>query len=233
MPNDYFPDTDNGIASWTKQLVAKLAPDPQALGVPQDLFDSYASLVADFADALRQTVNRNTCTRVQILLKNQLKKQVETSSREVGRLILAQPVLSLQVRVELGFGDPEMRVRTTGIPETAPRLSITPTDDKTLQVRLQSVVSFQRSRPPGVSGALIFWRVAERMGVSHEEWRFYDVTRKTRLRVEIPRDVPAGSLVELRACWINSRFERGPMSPPVSMHVFESARIGDRLKQAA
>lgn len=233
MPRDFFPDSAIDIVAWCKAFIRNLAPDPQAFGVPQDLFDPYVQSVSDFYAAVVQTANRGTRTRIQVIRRDALKVRVERASREIARLVLAQPGLTLEQRANFGLGDPKPRVRSAAVPDTAPSIQLSPGCDRSVNVRLLKSTSPYRGRPPGAAGALIFFQAAPRPSPGLDDWTFCEVTTRTRLSVKLPRTVAPGSVLWFKACWVNARFARGPMSTAVHTHFFDDSILPDPAKLAA
>src|SRR5438477_402593 len=82
-------------------------------------------------------------------------------------------------------------------------------------VRLRDQESpHRRARPRHVSGAEVFYAVAEHAPARFEDWRRGGLTMSAKATVRLPL-LPPGTKVWLSARWFNGRGESGPASQAV------------------
>lgn len=82
---------------------------------------------------------------------------------------------------------------------------------------------------------MIFFAVgADPWTAPADGWQFIEITTKTNLRITLPREIAAGSVVFFNACWLSPTLERGPMGDsPRSIRVMDGLGSAGAIAEAA
>jgi hypothetical protein len=91
---DFFPEREDEMLAWTRNLAVHISADPQKYNLSQQSVDDYVAAQQQFADAHRVANQPSTRTRIAVSAKNSARKNIERLSRSLARAIGALMDLS-------------------------------------------------------------------------------------------------------------------------------------------
>src|SRR5690606_33239718 len=176
MRSSYIPSTNNGLVSFSKNLVTRLTAQEGHFGVPSQRLASLSALQADFADAQAQVTlmtNRPATAR-----RNAARAALLDEIRGVVAIVRAQQDVTDAQKITLGLTIPGKRRRAIPRPRVAPRMIIHAIDGHRVHVMLFDQESDHYRRPRDVAGAAIFLHVGEQPSRDPKQWKHVgDATR--------------------------------------------------------
>jgi hypothetical protein len=228
--SDYFlPNGDAELLAWSSNFSNRISDSPGSLGLDPEQAAQYASLHGSYASGLTAAGDPATRTRGSVAAKNDARRALKASARQLARIVKAHPAVTVQQRIDLGLSP-----RTDGgaapaihPPDSAPHMQIVYTSGRLVKVRLRQTGAEGRGRPAGTQGLIVFSLVGPTASADPSAWAFERCSSRTHFDIEIGAKIAPGAKVWLAACWYNPRGQRGPMSVPVSTY------IGDGVAQAA
>jgi len=228
---DFVPSRDADLLAFSANFNALINADPTIFGLTVAQGAAYAVLHDAFAAALAVTTSDATRTPSSIVAKNDARDALEHGAsglRKLAAIIQAHPGTTNEMRSDLGLTVRDTEPSPVPVPETAPNLSIEKTVGRSVEIRLRDAENpTNRGRPANAIGATILGCVADDPPADAMDWSFLTNTGRTRVHLDLPATIPAGSKVWITAFWFNTRKESGNPAAP------QSTRLGDGVAQAA
>lgn len=234
MADDFVPDDELLMSAWAANLLARIAADPGAVGVPVAMLDEAVAMQAAFADALHLARTPGTRTRPAIERKNDLKRSLERVMRRIARLINAQPGLGNDERITLGL-TPRTTAAVASIgPQDRPPTVHIRSEPRRVIVTLCPIGGHARTgRPRGTRGALVMFSADPTPPADISQWRLAALTTRRTVSFAPPLDIPAGTVIHVTACWLSPTLQQGPMSSPQRTRVLDGLSAPASRKLAA
>ena len=219
MGANFIPSREASLVAWSNNLSSLISATPTAFGLTAAQATAYATLNTAFDTAYNTIKNNTTRSPANIIAKNQAKKNLIASARQLAGVIQKYPAITNAQRSALGLTVPNMPSPIPP-PGTAPALEIGVVSGFAVNVKLHDSASgSKRGKPAGVSGASIFSYVGAVPPADISAWKFEGNTSKTAVQVQFPNTTAAGATVWLTAFWFNPRKQSGPACAPVSTNV--------------
>lgn len=236
MTRGFLPNTDGGLLAWSTNFLEHLLPDPQSLGISQELADAYQVLHDRYAVSYGMTANRGVRSMVLVSKKNACRAALKADARRLVSIIRGQANVSDSQKVGLGITVRGENFKKTHPPEIAPTLSTSLVSGRVVRVKISDSSNPTRGRPLGVIGTMIFTHVGPIEPSSLSDWTLSCMTNRMAVNIPFESDVPPGSQVWFCAHFFNIKCQRGPVSSPITTYiagggVAHSSGLG--LKQAA
>jgi len=218
MP-DFLPSKDALLLSWSANFSTKITATPTAYGLVAAQATAYAALNTTYSTTYATAINPATRTKGTILAKNDARIPLRASARNLARIIQAFPTLTNTQRADLGITVRDVTPSPINPPTESPVMEVVSANGRALTLKLRSVDSERRGKPPGVHGASLFSYVGATPPADISAWKFEGSTTRTSFVMEFAPTVPAGSQVWLTAFWFNPRSESGPACMPISAFI--------------
>ncbi|XAM00236.1 hypothetical protein OT109_02380 [Phycisphaeraceae bacterium D3-23] len=220
---DVLPRKQADMMHWAGLFSQHLsaAPGPEAFGVTAAEAASYAALLAEAQSAYAVANDPDTRTSVAVKAKDAALARLAAQSRELVKVIKARPSVTDAQRELLGIA-PRKTARKSAVarPSEAPRLTVRGVRGWTALLRLSDQAAPSRkSKPEGVSGAVVRYFVGDRPPGTLAGWEYAGTTSVTRTAFEVPGGLEPGSRVWFAASWQSPTFEPGPVSEPTMVRV--------------
>lgn len=220
---DVLPRRQSDFMAWAKVFsqVLNAAPGPERFGVTAAEGSAYAALLAEAQAVYRRAYEPATRTRPVVAEKNVVLAELAAQSRVLVKIIKARPNVGDPELLDLGIA-PRTVARKSAVarPTDAPRVSVRGVQGWRVQLRVTDrEAPHRRSKPDGVSGAVVRYFVGDKPPVSLAGWEYAGTTSVTAMGFEVPGGLEPGTRVWFAACWQSPTFEPGPMSAPVCVRV--------------
>lgn len=226
---DFLPRADADVLQFTRNFAKQIQQDPSRFALSAEQAAGYVAAQAAFAAAYLASQNPVTRGVWTVMQKNEARKAVVGQTRELARLVRAQPGVSRLALVVLGLvrgssvGGGAGEVEQVRGPSVRVRA-----DSRRVEVELRTL-AMQRKRPSGAVGAAVYWAVGEDSPRTLEGYTLAGNTTKLGMAFVLPADVaPPGTQVWVTACWLDAKLQPGQVEPPVSARV----GFGSLLKAA-
>ncbi len=233
---DVLPRREADMMQWAKVFSQKLnaAPGPEHYGVTAAEAAGYAARLAEAQSAYALANDPNTRTTPEVARKDAALAELAAQSRVLVKVIKARPSVTDAQRESLGIAPRTVaRKSAVGPPTEAPRVSLRGVRGWTALLRVTDPdAPSRKSKPDGVSGAVVRYFVGDKPPVSLAGWEYAGTTSVTAMGFEVPGGLEPGTRVWFAACWQSPTFEPGPLSAPVCVRVGFSgleAGVGPRL----
>jgi len=228
--NDWLPDTEPGLVTWSTNLNARLQ-DGAIGGIyglsPQQITD-YQTAHDNFL-AARETANEtDTRTKTTIQLKNGAKNALTLLAREYIKFIQSRPQTTNAERVSLNITVRDEKPSNIPAPTTMPVITIQSTVGKTVNFIIRDEnAPDTKTKPAGVVSAIIMSYVGDAAPNELTDWSLAKTLTRNSSSLTFPASTPACAKVWLVALWQNAKGQTGPIGNPVSTNV------GEAVSQAA
>ena len=227
---DYLPRPQLAFLNFTKNFSNRISGDAAAYGLSPEQAAGYALEQARFAEALRRSLSPDTRTPVQVLEKEALRDRLTTMTRELVRLVQAQPGMSNEKRTRLGITLRDVRegggggaleaVRSVPPPRTSPVVQVVEVRGHRVTLRLRDEVHRdRRRRPDGVVGATLMYHVGDNLPTTRDGWSLLRGTNRLGNTIDLSPMLPPGTRVWFTAFWYNAKSQGGAWAVPVSDYV--------------
>ena len=230
MP-DFLPRREGDLLGWVATFVRRAAADRAAIGLSERVVAELVAAEGAYAASSAVVASPRTRSPMNIAWRDEARAEVVRQVRAVARqarvMLGAEGLLLLGLRVGGGGGGGDAdgvggtagpsRRRRIGRPRTAPVLSSLGFVGPRLRLILSDAESPARvAKPAGVVGAIVWTRV-EGAGAGGAPgpgggWVYAGNPTRTRWDAPLPAGATLGSLLWVRAAWLNPRREFGPMS---------------------
>lgn len=220
---DVLPRRQSDMMEWAGLFNQHLnaAPGPEQYGVTAAEAASYAVTLAEAQSAYAVANDPDTRTSVAVKAKDAALSALAAESRVLVKVIKARPSVTDAQRESLGIA-PRKPARKSAVarPTQAPGLTVRGVRGWTALLRVTDrEAPSRRSKPDGVSGAVVRYFVGDKPPVSLAGWEYAGTTSVTATGFEVPGGLQPGTRVWFAACWQSPTFEPGPMSAPVCVRV--------------
>ena len=227
MGKTFLPDRDSDLCKWAGIAAERLLATPGAYGVSSELANEFGAAQRAFADSLSKTQFRGTRTMIDTARKNEDRKILRALAGEVSAVVQANRHVTREQILELGLTLRKNRARVAP-PDEVPGVNATAENANVVSVKLLRTNSDKRGKPQRAAMANIFAAYPDAPGLD-PVWRLIGATSRPVSRWQLPHRLPAGTPVVLRAQWVNTRQEPGPMS----FDAFATLRGGGMRDEAA
>ena len=163
MPRDFFPRPESRILSWSANFKNHILAAPGDYGLTAQQAADYAAVQETFAAAYQTAVNPSTNSASAVLAKNIARQALEALTRSLARIVRADPLVTAEMRFDLGLSLPPAGGGSPIVPPDAPPvLRVIGSMGRDVVVRLwDRNFPTRRGKPAGVSGAAPFAVVGE------------------------------------------------------------------------
>ena len=224
----FLPTREANLVAWSNNFNTLISATPTAFGLTAAQATAYATLNSAFDSAYNTIKNNTTRSPANIISKNQAKRNLIASARQLAGVIQRYPAITNAQRSALGLTVPIIPSPIPA-PGSAPQLEIGVVSGYAVKVRLHDSTSgSKRGKPAGVSGASVFSHVGPTAPSDLSVWKFEGNTSKTAVELLFPNTTAAGATVWLTAFWFNPRKQSGPPCAPLSTNL-----QGGRVSMAA
>ncbi|MGN6625775.1 MAG: hypothetical protein ACTHLN_04075 [Tepidisphaeraceae bacterium] len=214
----FLPARESELVTWTENFDLKINATPTTYGLTAAQAAAYTPASTAFVEAYKACNTDSTNSRTAIITKNDAKKVLIASARQLSRIVQSFPGTTNTMRAELGLTVPATPTPTPW-PDVAPVSEILTVDGRRVQTATHAAGSTRRSRAPGMTGALVYSYVGDTYPSDPALWQFEGIATRSKFEVIFPDSVPAGATVWICAAWVNRRGEAGPVSKPVSVNL--------------
>lgn len=210
MP-DFVPRRDAELVIFSRGLAMGVAAAPEVYGIPPDTADQLLALQQEFEVAYQRSQNSRTRTLPAIIEKDVVRATMLALLRQVAATARSSPGASDSQLVSIGLKRPSKARTRIGVPNHAPTLRIVQVRGTKVLIQLaDSRTTGSRGLPRGVFGASVYYCLGEESSTRRDRWRYAVTSSRARFVVELPRDLPFGTKVQLSAAWLNPRQKPGP-----------------------
>lgn len=218
---DFLPNNDSKLRAWADNFSTKITAQPVSYGLVAAQATAFAAVMATFDAALSVATTPATRTRGAIAAKDAAKKTMMANARDLARIINAFPSITNQQRIDLGLTPRSDTISPVPVPvpQESPVLEVVSANGYNMRLKLRSVDSNRRGKPPGVDGATIFSFVGSAPPTDIAKWKYEGSTSITLFDMAFPPTVEGGSQVWLTAFWYNPRKQSGPACTPISAYI--------------
>jgi hypothetical protein len=209
------PPSDLALNNFAANMDSLITATPTAYGLVAADATAFHALAADYATRLATATTPETRTKGTVAAKNTSKAALVAKARQLIKIITAYPPLTAQQRADLGLNPRDAAKTPVPPPATRPLLAVDP--DGALRV-VDETMPDRRSKPLGVSGAVVFTKVGAATDVppvTPDDAKFAILATRGRVALPIPAN-SNGKTLWVLAQWYNERGELGPVSPVVS-----------------
>jgi hypothetical protein len=224
MRRDFFPDRDEEIVPFARNMSQRLVADPGAYGIDPGTAAHFAELAEAYRVAWLASSEPATKSRALVMRKSEARDALEAEARRLNRAIQANDVTNVQ-KMELGLSTRRGGGRNPAIqaPLTAPDLWAKSVNQRTVVLSVLAKVgevSTGKARPRGVIGAAVYgWAKSGAPPARVADWQMLGYATRPRFNATFGPDVAPGTRVHLAAHWLSTRLEVGPMSNVVETHI--------------
>lgn len=214
---DFLPKTDSGLMAWTGSFNAKIGADPVSFGLTLAQATDYDTLQTAFVAAMALIADPLTKSPANTVAKNVARDSLVTYTRELVRLIQANPATTEFQRAELNINLRDNDPTPAPIPGQAPQMNILSVTSRLITIRLRDVLNpDSRAKPEDVASATIMYYVGDTPPSFPSEWTYGRETGQPISVLALPGSVPEGSKIWITAMWVNTRKQPGPLADPQS-----------------
>ncbi|HYE20029.1 MAG TPA: hypothetical protein VEA69_16390 [Tepidisphaeraceae bacterium] len=215
-----IPLKDSLLASYAANVGARLAAAGTSVyRLPADLVAAYAAAAGAFAAAYEQLMTSREAgvrSEAQTCVKEATKRALVDVARQVYATVAADAQIADSDKVLIGVHVRAGRRAAIPRPTSRPALDVGPVVARTVALAIHDASTpSRRGRPPGAAAAWVYSFAGPAYPADPAAWRFVGAATGPKLTVTFPPDLPPGTPVWLRACWVNPRQEAGPMGEPV------------------
>ena len=218
MPRSFIPAKEDDLASMATNMSSILTTSFASYGVLLTDATALATLLVSFNTSLAVTKVPNTRTPTSITVKNTNKATLIADIRVLAKRIQANPAVTAAMKVSLGITVPD-HVRTPILPPvTKPVLSVDTMTSLGFTLRLaDETTPTKRSKPVGTDGAEVYTFIGAAGAVPPMEvaqWTYQGRAMRSNYVLSFSGS-NAGSVVHVKAAWVNPRGQSGPVSDAV------------------
>jgi hypothetical protein len=217
--SSYPPNRESELVPFSLNFKTKIALTPTAYGLTALQATGYGTKHDDFVAKWNVCQDPATKTKMAVELKNASKSVLLDDLRMLGRIVQNFPGTTDAMRIDLGLPVRDPAPSPINPPTEKPVLEIVKVHGRLVSVRLRSMDSEGRGRPPGVWGASICSFVGSAPPTDVGAWKLEGESTRTDFDVEFASTVPAGAQVWLTAYWKNPRLMSGPPCDPISIYL--------------
>jgi hypothetical protein len=212
---DFLPSREPELVTWVNTFNTLIAAGPTTYGLTAGQATSYGTLATNFVDAYNLANADATRSPSNIIGKNNCKKLLIASTRQLAAIIQAFPGTTNQMRSDLGLTVPQDVISSIPAPSNAPAAEVVKRQGTLVRVKLHDSTGERRGKPKGVQGARIYSHIGATPPVDVNAWAFEGQATRRFVDIVFPAETAPGTQVWLTACWYNPRGETGPACDPV------------------
>ena len=220
MPaSTFLPQREGPLSAWATNLALKLVADPTGFGLVEKDATDFQVLQQAFTAALALLEDPTQRTSPNVADKNDKKKAMVESARELVKRIQAWPGITNPKREELQITVPDVDPTPVPVPSTMPRITILSTLGRVVHFKVNDVDETRRGKPPEVASAFIYRWIGDNPPSDLSAWHFVGASTTAKQTLTVPADTPAGSQLAITALWVNRKMQPGPACQPVILNV--------------
>lgn len=232
MGVSFIPLREADLITWALNFGQKAASEAAAVGLTTAQATAFENLTGDFQDAYATANDPATRSPMNIELKNNAKKKLIASARQLAGIVQKFPGTTDALRISFLL-TVRAKPQPAPVPDASPFMKVKSVNGRTVTLELCQDKT-KRGRPAKVTGASVFTAAAGATTDDLSAWNFYANTNDTTVDVTFPPS-SVGDTVQITAFWRNSRSESGPAAQPVTVNLPASGNLpsGTKLKMAA
>lgn len=218
------PTQDPELLAWSTNFMAKISAAPAVYSLTSAQAGAYGPLHQAFADAYNEVVNNKASgVRSESITstKDTAKAALVGYARQLYGIIQSNDEVTDANKILAGI-----HVRTGGptpvpVPSARPGVKIVSVVDRTATALIFSTdgEDVRRRKPEGVRNAFVYTFVGATYPADPAMWQFYGVYGKSKVEIEFPNTLAAGTQVWVCAAWANAKGEAGPPCLPVTTNL--------------
>jgi hypothetical protein len=217
MGHHFYMGSDAELLSSSAHFARQISATPTAYGLTAAQAAAYGAANDAYAAAYKAAIDPETRTRGKVAGKNAAREVLVAIASSLVKIIDA--TASDEQKIDLG-----VNVRKTPAPIAAPSVQpgvgVVSVVGRTVTIRISNPSSAtRRGKPAGVIGALVHTFVGEEYPADPKMWQFQGATTQSRLPIEFPNHLPAGTQVWVRAEWLTRRCKTSPASTPITTNL--------------
>lgn len=216
--SNFIPSRDADLVTWTNNFSSKINLTPTAYGLSAPQATAYAALNTAFIASYTTANDPSTRSPSAIIAKDDAKKALISSARQLARIVQATPVVTDEQKSDLGLN---VRATPSPIPppDISPAIDVLSISGNTVRIRMHDPLNTtRRGLPPGISGITLFSAVGPTAPTSIAGWTFEANTTRIVADVTFPGAAP-GAKVWFTCFYKNEREQSGPATEPVSTNI--------------
>lgn len=218
MP-DFLPRPENDLAGFAANFATRVHNEPGHFGFSQATVDDLVAKQQAYWLALGESQHAATRGLATVSRKNGAKRALVAILRPMAAQLKASPEWSDGQLAVLGITRPRKAVRRVRVPGRAPTVSLSATGNCSFRVRLTDPDTYSRGKPNRVAGASVYIAIGEHGTSQALKWKHHSNQTRSSFEITLKGEIPYGSLVSIRAAWINPRLETGPYSAEKSIRL--------------
>jgi hypothetical protein len=217
MSRDYLPKNDRTFLTWITTFLNYLTTSLTRFGFPQTEVTKLTTQKQSFETKLNAAENPATRTKLTIELKNEARKELETTVRvDVKGYITYNPAVNDGDRTSMGLPIHKTTHTPAAIATTYPDYDIDSSVIRRLKINFfDQGKKKSKAKPAGQRGAIIRWVISDVPIVNVADLIHSAFDSHTPFTLEFEGD-ERGKTVYFCLCWENTRGERGPWSEILS-----------------
>jgi hypothetical protein len=213
-----FPDSDDGLVQWSKNVLDHITPDPTAYNLVVADVTAYQAVHDSFAAAVT-ACNPAQRNKPAVVTKNFARDSLKKQANLLGNKVYSSATVTDAQKVELGM-PPRATPQPQPAPATAPVIQQVSVSGWTATVRLRDATGARRGKAIGTAGASIFSYAGETPPTDISQWQFEgSVGRVEKIEIPFPTTLAPGSKVWVCGFWFNGKKQSGPVSAPFGMNL--------------
>ena len=222
---DFVPKKESDLVDFLQNFGTRAAAEAAAIGLTPAQCTAFNALVASFVASWEITRYRSTRSGASVIVKDERKKLVVKSLRELAGVAQKHPGTTNEQRSLLGLTVPAVRQKRP-VPAEAPVVENRGVTGNVLRIRLHGVDSTRRGKPANCSTAQIYAYVGATEPTDPNDWLFQGATSSVAaLDVVFAADLPMGTKAWVCAAWANEKGQAGPASPAMGVTLLGSAAL--------
>jgi hypothetical protein len=214
---DYLPDREAELVTWIGTFKSLILVHFADYGLSNAQATSYGTLATSFITAYNLAKADATRSPANIIAKNDAKKLVVASTRQLAGIIQKFPGTTDEMRSQLGLTVPSPRTPIPP-PTDIPTLEVVERIGTNVRIRIHDGTG-RRGRPAGVQGARVYSHVGTTAPVDPNEYEMEGQATRAFVDIQFPADTAPGTSVWFTACYYNPRGEVGPACQPVQTFI--------------
>jgi hypothetical protein len=219
MASPWPPSRDLDLRTSSLDFSAKVAVDPEAIGVRPDQSAELSAAAAAFAAAMTVVSAPSLRTSTAVITKNEARKSLLKIMRQVGRQIANDARVTRDVLGRLGMVVPDDIKTPIPRPPSQPVVMVTRYQKLRHTVRVANAdTPSRRALPRGAVGYAVFTSVhaiGEKPPELLADWRFQGIGTRLEYETEY-RPGESGQQSSIVVRFLNRKGALGPASSPVT-----------------
>ena len=215
----YIPRKHEKFRRWAFVFTAKIAKDPQAVGLTEAIALELGAAFAEFNEAYRVAVAPSTRTRITVGRMNAARKVLERLCRTYAQRIKNNDEVPDETKWALHLHLGRKPRREIGAPQSRPMLLIPQTGPGRHVLRWwDDSMGIANRKPKDAAALQLFAVVAERIVSNPEAARYVGTYTRQPIRLNWGQET-AGKTITYFGRWITNNGKEGPWSLPRPMQM--------------